>query len=62
MTRGTKVLKNSKCKCGRKNRTDRPYGHVTKGGALFLKGYCHSCKEKCLPYTKQQLDVEGEGF
>ena len=62
MTRGTKFLNNSKCNCGRYDRTDRPYGHITQGGALFLKGYCRSCNgRKSLPYTKEQLDLEGDG-
>ena len=63
MTHGTKFLDTSKCKCGRNDKTDRPYGHKTKGRALFLEGYCHSCNgNKSLPYTKQQLDTEGDGI
>ncbi len=63
MTRGTKFLSNSKCKCGSCGRTDRPYGHMSGSGALYLKGYCHRCnKVKSLPYTQQQLDMEGEGI
>ncbi len=63
MTRGTKFLSNSKCKCGSCGRTDRPYGHMSGSGALYQKGYCHRCnKVKSLPYTQQQLDMEGEGI
>ena len=52
-----------KCNCGRYGRTDRPYGHITQGGALSLRGYCRSCNgKKSLPYTQEQLDVEGEGI
>ena len=63
MTRGTKCLSNSKCNCGLHDRTVRPYGHITGSGALFLKGYCRSCNgKKSLPYTKEQLDLEGDGI
>ena len=63
MTRGTKFLSNSKCSCGSCGRTDRPFGHMTGSGALYLKGYCHRCnKVKSLPYTQQQLNIEGEGI
>ena len=63
MTRGTKFLSNSKCACGTCGRTDRPYGHMTGSGGLYLKGYCHCCnKIKSLPYTQQQLEMEGEGI
>ena len=63
MTRGTKFLTNSNCKCGTCGRTDRPYGHMTGSGGLYLKGYCHRCnKIKSLPYTQQQLEMEGEGI
>ena len=63
MTRGTKFLSNSKCACGTCGRTDRPYGHMTGSGGLYLKGYCHRCnKVKSLPYTQQQLEMEGEGI
>ena len=63
MTRATKFLSNSKCKCGRYDRTNRPYGHITGSGNLFLRGYCQSCNgKKSLPYTKEQLDLEGEGI
>ena len=63
MTRGTKFLSNSKCNCGRLDRTLRPYGHVTGSGNRFLKGFCRSCNgRKSLPYTKEQLDFEGEGI
>ena len=62
MRRGTKFLNNSKCKCGCCGRTDRPYGHMSQSGHLYLKGYCHKCgKTKSLPYTKEQLEMEGEG-
>ena len=28
---------------------------------LFLRGYCHSCNgKKSLPYTQNQLKIEGE--
>ena len=64
MTRGTKFLSNSKCNCGRRDRTVRPYGHITQGGnLLFLRGYCRSRNgKKSLPYTKEQLDLEGDGI
>ena len=63
MTRGTKFLTNSNCKCGTCGRTDRPYGHMTGSGGLYLKRYCHRCnKNKSLPYTQQQLEMEGEGI
>ena len=63
MTRGTKFLTKSNCKCGNCGRTDRPYGHMTGSGGLYLKGYCHCCnKIKSLPYTQQQLEMEGEGI
>ena len=63
MTRGTKFLTNSNCKCGTCGRIDRPYGHMTGSGGLYLKGYCHRCnKIKSLPYTQQQLELEGEGI
>ena len=63
MTRGTKFLNNSKCNCGRHDRTVRPYGHITQGGALSLRGYCRSCNgKKSLPYTQEQLELEGEGI
>ena len=63
MTRGTKFLSNSKCACGSCGRTDRPFGHMTGSGGLYLKGYCHHCnKVKSLPYTQQQLEMEGEGI
>ena len=63
MTRGTKILNNSKCRCGRYDRTVRPYGHTTSGGALFLKGDCRSCNgKKSLPYTQEQLDLGSEGI
>ena len=36
---------------------------MTGSGGLYLKGYCHCCnKIKSLPYTPQQLEVEGEGI
>ena len=32
-------------------------------GGLYLKHYCHRCnKIKSLPYTPQQLEMEGEGI
>ena len=63
MTRGTKFLNNSKCNCGRHDRTVRPYGHITQGGALYLRGYCRVCNgKKSLPYTQEQLELEGEGI
>ena len=62
MTRGTEFLSNSKRKYGRNDKTDRPYGQMTGSGNLFLRGYCHSCNgRKSSPYTKQQLNLEGEG-
>ena len=63
MTRGTKFLNNSKCKCGCCGKTDRPYAHMSKSGHLYLKGYCHKCgKIKSLPYTQEQLEMEGAGI
>ena len=63
MTRGTKFLSNSKSNCGRYDRTDRPHGHITKGGALFLEGYCRSCNgKKSLPYTQEQPNLYGDGM
>ena len=63
MTRGTKFLNNSKCKCGCCGKTDRPFGHMSQNGHLFLKGYCHKCgKIKSLPYTQEQLEMEGNGI
>ena len=63
MTRGTKFLANSRCRCGKYDRTDKPYGHMSGKGNLYLKGYCHSCRGmKSLPYTPQQLEMEGEGI
>ena len=63
MTRGTKFLSNSKCNCGRHDRTVSPYGHITQGGALSLRGYCRSCNgKKSLPYTQEQLELEGQGI
>ena len=63
MTRGTQFLSNSKCRCGMIGRTNRPFGHMTGSGAMYLKGYCHQCnKMKQLPYTPQQLEMEGEGI
>ena len=63
MTRGTKFLNNSKCKCGCCGKTDRPYAHMSKSGHLYLKGYCHKFgKTKSLPYTQEQLEMEGEGI
>ena len=63
MTRGTKFLNNSKCKCGCCGRTDRPYGHMSQSGHLYLKGYCHKCgKIKSLPFTQDQLEMEGNGI
>ena len=63
MTRGTKFLSNSNCKCGTCGRTDRPYGHMSDSGGLYLKGYCQRCnKTKSPPYTQQQLDMECEGI
>ena len=64
MTRGTQFLSNSKCPCCKKqDRVNRPYGHMSENKNLYLKGYCPLChKTKSLPYTKQQLDMEGEGI
>ena len=43
-------------------RTDRLYEHMTGFGHLHLKGYFPSCKKaKNFSYTKQQIEIEGEG-
>ena len=64
MTRGTQFLNNSKCPCCKKqDRVNRPYGHMSESRNLYLKGYCPLChKTKSLPYTKEQLNMEGEGI
>ena len=63
MTRGTNFLNKSKCKCGVQDKTDRPFGHITGSGGMYLKGYCHRCKKiKSLPYTPQHLELEREGI
>ena len=36
---------------------------MTGSGHPYLQGFCHSCNgRKSLPYTKQQLDLEGDGI
>ena len=62
MTRGTNFLKNSKCVCGRIGAANNPYGHMSGSGKLYLKGNCGCKKLKSLPYTHQQLEMEGEGI
>ena len=64
MARGTNFLNNSKYPCCKKqDRVSRPYGHMSESRNLFLEGFCPKCNEtKSLPYTKQQLDMEGEGI
>ena len=60
MTRGTNFLKSSKCACGRIGTANRPFGHQTKSGRFYLKGRCGCQKIKSLPYTPQQLEMEGD--
>ena len=45
-------------------KTVKPYGHMSDKGYLALKGSCASCNhvKESLPYTKQQLDMEGQGI
>ena len=64
MTQGTQFLKNSKCNsCKKMTKVSKPYGYMGQKGNLALKGGCSSCnKIKSLPYTKQELEMEGEGI
>ena len=45
------------------NKTIKPYGHMGQKNNLPLKKY-FACSNhgKSLPYTKAQLDVEGNGI
>ena len=64
MTRGTQFLNNSKCaSCKKMTKVSKPYGYMGQNRNLALKGGCSSCNRiKSLPYTKQQLEMEGEGI
>ena len=64
MTRGTQFLNNSKCaSCKKMTKVSKPYGYMGQNRNLALKGGCSSCnRTKSLPYTKQQLEMEGEGI
>ena len=66
MTRGTQFLNNSKfASCKKMNKVAKVYGYMGQNRNLALKGYCPSCnknKIKSLPYTKQQLEMEGKGI
>ena len=63
-TRGERFMNHSQCKyCECKTKTDHLIGHRTEQGNLFLKGQCEKCHHvKKLPYTEDQLAVEGEGI
>ena len=64
MTRGTQFINNSKCaSCKKMTKVSKPYGYMGQNRNLALKGGCSSCnRTKSLPYTNQQLEMEGEGI